>query len=383
MTSNDSNRNQENKSNYKKNNQAKWRKFYLDEIYTSPMALYDFIAMKNDLLRRNGKSTVSRSKNVNVVLWVIARHLPTVTSEGKETNLKDISASTWMSLDYIADQAGISKSRVSESIRYLKDEGIIIETIDDRKGHNERYRAFSEYAIKVIVENTNRQFARYGKRNWRLRKAELTVTESVTNRVMDGVKDKVSNNGDNHSDVLSVEKISTRWALVENQSKEGKFVYMPNESKLKTFLQELKFLNRESEEKRKAKEDPVIDGKIENAGRGSPPAPDYPPRDFKLGHSAKYSTGANGLKSLVFDIVKGKLWVSLKEGELDELSERIYELERSHGDLFFEYLKIASDYSDKSKKEGGNRTTLRDALFDDTNIKLVTEALWKKRQTEK
>jgi len=188
---------------------------------------------------------------------------------------------------------------------------------------------------------------------------------------------------DIHSGVLSVEKISIRWALIANRSRERNFVYMPNETKLKTFLQELKSLNRESEEKRKANRVPVIDGKIENAGRVSPPAPDYPPRDFKLGQSAKYCTGANGLKNLVFDIVKGKLWVSLKEGELDELSDRIYQLERSHGDLFFEYLKIASDYSDKSKKEGGNRTTLRDALFDDTNIKLVTEALWKKRQTKK
>lgn len=220
MPSNDSNSNQVyNTKEYNKND--KWRTFYKDSVYISPMSLYDFIAMKNDLLRRNGKSTVSRSKNVNVVLWVIARHLPTVTPEGKETNLKDISAATWMSLDYIADQAGISKSRVSESIRYLKDEGIIIETIDDRKGHNERYRAFSEYAINVIVENTDSQFARYGKRNWRLRKAELTVTESVTNRVMDRVKE-LNNKGGTEvtsNDILNdLEKFSSEGVLSQIQA---------------------------------------------------------------------------------------------------------------------------------------------------------------------
>lgn len=188
----------------------------------------------------------------------------------------------------------------------------------------------------------------------------------------------------NHSDVLSAVQVSIRWALVEDQSRERKIVYMPNKPKLKTFLEELKSLNRSTlEEKRKAKEIPVIDGKVENAERESPRAPAYPPRDFKLGQSAKYCTGANGLKTLVFDIVKGKLWVSLKEGELDELSDRIYELERRHGDLFFEYLTTACAFSEKIKKEGGNKITLRDALFDDTNIKLITEALWKKRLTEK
>jgi len=107
-------------------------------------------------------------------------------------------------------------------------------------------------------------------------------------------------------------------------------------------------------------------------------AESYPPRKFKLGLNAKYLTGAHGLRSYVLDTVYGKLYVKLPD-ELEELSNRISDLERAHGDYFFSYLDIACDYSDNLKSQGKPRISLADALFDDENITEVLETLWKQK----
>jgi DNA-binding transcriptional regulator GbsR (MarR family) len=97
---------------------------------------------------------------------------------------KDISASVWLGYDGISKLTGLPKSRISEAMSKMRDEGIIEERLLPRQ---KRIRALTDKSIKLIEEYSVGLTVTEVVID-PLRKSVLTVTEVVTDRDRDKEK---------------------------------------------------------------------------------------------------------------------------------------------------------------------------------------------------